>query len=175
MSGGLRAGRRPERPGGLSGGSGAAQHDSDPSGRGLPSSAVHRSRRGVRADVGRWIADVRAADGARPVSWRAIVAVTLLIAGGLLELLAVLGICAMRDAYDRLHYLGLVSFGAFLIGVSIVVRESFSLIGDKALLVGVVLIVSGPIVAQTTARSLLIREHGDWRAQLADSEEVQDE
>ena len=109
------------------------------------------------------------------MSWRAIVAVTLLIAGGLLELLAVLGICAMRDAYDRLHYLGLVSFGAFLIGVSIVVRESFSLIGDKALLVGVVLIVSGPIVAQTTARSLLIREHGDWRAQLADSEEVQDE
>jgi multisubunit Na+/H+ antiporter MnhG subunit len=105
------------------------------------------------------------------VSWRGVVAVVLLIAGGVIELLAVLGLCAMRNAYDRLHYVGLAGFGGLLIGVSIVVRESFSLIGDKALLVGVILIVSGPIVAQTTMRSLLIRELGDWRAKLADKQE----
>jgi multisubunit Na+/H+ antiporter MnhG subunit len=104
------------------------------------------------------------------VNWRSVVAVALVVAGGILELLAVLGLCAMRDVYDRLHYVGLAGFGAFLIGVSIVVRESFSLIGDKALLVGVILIVSGPIVAQTTMRSLLIRQLGDWRAKL-DGEE----
>ncbi|MBV9338901.1 MAG: monovalent cation/H(+) antiporter subunit G, partial [Solirubrobacterales bacterium] len=46
------------------------------------------------------------------MSWRAVVAVILLIAGGLLELIAVLGICVMRDAYDRLHYVGLAGFGA---------------------------------------------------------------
>jgi multisubunit Na+/H+ antiporter MnhG subunit len=105
------------------------------------------------------------------VSWRAVVAVVLLIAGGTLELLAVLGLCTMRNAYDRLHYVGLAGFGGLLIGVAIVVRESFSLIGDKALLVGVMLIVSGPIVAQTTMRSLIIRELGDWRAKLAGKEE----
>ncbi len=101
------------------------------------------------------------------MNWRSVVAVILLISGGLLEVLAVLGLCVMRDVYDRLHYLGLVGFGGLLIGGSVVVRESFSLIGDKALLVGVILIVSGPVVAQTTARSLLIRELGDWRNRLA--------
>jgi multisubunit Na+/H+ antiporter MnhG subunit len=97
------------------------------------------------------------------VSWRAVLAVILLVAGGLLELIAVLGLCAMRDVYDRLHYVGLAGFGALLVSVAIVVRESFSLIGDKALLVGVVLVLAGPILVQTTVRSLLIRELGDWR------------
>ena len=105
------------------------------------------------------------------MSWRHVVSIVLLIAGGALEVLAVLGLCVMRDAYDRMHYVGLVGFGALLIAVAIVVRESFSLIGDKTLLVGLILIVSGPIVAQTTARSLLIRELGDWRAKLEQQEE----
>jgi monovalent cation/proton antiporter MnhG/PhaG subunit len=97
------------------------------------------------------------------MSWRAIVAVVLLITGGLLELIAVLGVCVMRDAYDRLHYPGLASIGAFLMCLAVLVRESFSLIGDKALLVGVILVLTGPVVTQTTVRSLLIRELGDWR------------
>jgi multisubunit Na+/H+ antiporter MnhG subunit len=97
------------------------------------------------------------------VSWRALVAVILLIAGGLLELIAVLGTCVMRDVYDRLHYVGLAGFGALLISVAILIRESFSLVGDKALLVGVVLVLAGPVLVQTTVRSLLIRELGDWR------------
>ena len=97
------------------------------------------------------------------MSWQAVVAVVLLIAGGLLELIAVLGVCVMRDVYDRLHYVGVAGFGALLISVAILVRESFSLIGDKALLVGVLLVLAGPILVQTTVRSLLIRELGDWR------------
>jgi multisubunit Na+/H+ antiporter MnhG subunit len=105
------------------------------------------------------------------VSWRAIIAVILLIAGGLLELIAVLGICVMRDAYDRLHYPGLAGFGAFLICVAVLIRESFSLIGDKALLVGVILVVTGPVLAQTTIRSLLIRELGDWRQKAEEQRE----
>ena len=105
------------------------------------------------------------------MSWRAVVAVILLIAGGLLELIAVLGICVMRDAYDRLHYVGLAGFGALLIGLAVLIRESFSLIGDKALLVGLILVLSGPILAQTTARSLLIRQLGDWRARAREERE----
>jgi multisubunit Na+/H+ antiporter MnhG subunit len=98
------------------------------------------------------------------MTWRAVVAVILVAGGGLLELIAVLGTCVMRDAYDRLHYPGLAGFGALLICLAVLVRESFSLIGDKALLVGVMLVLSGPILTQTTVRSLLIREFGDWRA-----------
>ena len=100
------------------------------------------------------------------MSWRAVVAVILLIAGGVLELLAVLGLCAMRNVYDRLHYVALAGFGACLIAVAILVRESFSLIGDKALLVGVLLVVCGPVLVHTTMRSFLARELGSWRAKL---------
>jgi monovalent cation/proton antiporter MnhG/PhaG subunit len=104
------------------------------------------------------------------VSWRAIVAAILLVVGGSLELVSVLGLCLMRDVYDRLHYVGLAGFGALLMAVAILVRESFSLIGDKSLLVGVVLVVAGPVMVQTTARSLLIRDHGDWRAKVEEVE-----
>jgi multisubunit Na+/H+ antiporter MnhG subunit len=105
------------------------------------------------------------------MSWRSVVAVILLAAGGMLELVAVLGLCVMRSVYDRLHYVGLAGFGALLVAVSIVVRESFSLIGDKALLVGAVLVIAGPIMVQTTARSLLIRERGDFRAGIEEARE----
>jgi monovalent cation/proton antiporter MnhG/PhaG subunit len=97
--------------------------------------------------------------------------VILLIAGGLLELIAVLGICVMRDAYDRLHYPGVAGFGAFLICLGVLIRESFSLIGDKALLVGVILVLTGPVLVQTTVRSLLIRELGDWRTKAQERRE----
>ncbi len=92
------------------------------------------------------------------------IAIVLLVAGGAIELLAVLGLCAMRDVYDRAHYVGLAGFGALLAGIAILVRESFSLIGDKALFVGVVLVLGGPVLVHTTVRSFLIRERGDWRA-----------
>jgi multisubunit Na+/H+ antiporter MnhG subunit len=105
------------------------------------------------------------------MSWRAVVAVILLIAGGLLELIAVLGICVMRDAYDRLHYPGLAAFGALLICLAVLIRESFSLIGDKALLVGLILVLAGPVLVQTTVRSLLIRELGDWKVKARERHE----
>jgi monovalent cation/proton antiporter MnhG/PhaG subunit len=106
------------------------------------------------------------------MSWRQVVALVLLIAGGATQLLAVIGLCAMRDAYDRLHYVSLAGFGALLIAIGVVFRESFSLIGDKALLVGVVFVVTGPVLVQSTARSLLRRELGDWRKK-ADELEVE--
>jgi monovalent cation/proton antiporter MnhG/PhaG subunit len=105
------------------------------------------------------------------MSWRAVVAVILLIAGGLLEMLAVLGVCVMRDAYDRLHYPGLAAFGAFLICLGVLIRESFSLVGDKALLVGLILVLTGPVLVQTSLRSLLIRELGDWRIKARERRE----
>ena len=100
------------------------------------------------------------------MTWREAVAAVLLVAGAGLDLLSVLGLCLMRDAYSRAHYVSLAGFGALVIAVAIVFRESFSLIGDKALLVGVVLVTTGPILIHTTVRSMLTRQHGDWRAQI---------
>jgi multisubunit Na+/H+ antiporter MnhG subunit len=103
------------------------------------------------------------------VSWRTILAPVLLVCGGGLELIAVLGLCALRDLYDRLHYVGLAGYGALLVSIAIVVHSSFSLIGDKALFIGAFLVASGPVLAHVTIRSLLTRERGDWRAQLDDA------
>jgi multisubunit Na+/H+ antiporter MnhG subunit len=92
-----------------------------------------------------------------------VIATVLLVLGVLLELFAVLGLAVMRDVYDRLHYVGLAGYGALLVGISILVRESWSLIGDKALATGGVLVVIGPVLVHTTARSFRTRKRGDWR------------
>ena len=100
-----------------------------------------------------------------------VIATVLLVAGVGLEIFAVIGVAAMRSAFDRLHYVGLASFGALLVGVAILVREGFSIIGDKSLAIGVLLVVVGPVLVHTTARSLRAREHGDWREGIRGFEE----
>jgi multisubunit Na+/H+ antiporter MnhG subunit len=70
----------------------------------------------------------------------------------------------MVDPYDRLHYVSLAGYGALLFGVSILIGESFSLIGDKALLTGELLAVLSPaLVHDAIARGIGTREIGDWR------------
>jgi multisubunit Na+/H+ antiporter MnhG subunit len=84
---------------------------------------------------------------------RPVVQWTLLAGGVLIELIAVLGLSVMRDPYDRLHYVGMAGFGALLTGISILVANGFSLIGDKSLVTGVLLVALGPVVVHVTARS----------------------
>ena len=108
------------------------------------------------------------------MNWRIVVATVLLVSGGAMEVLAVVGLCMMRDLYDRMHFVGLAGYGALLIAVAVVFRESFSLIGDKALLVGVILVLTGPVLVHTTMRSMLTREHGDWRAAIEQASEEDD-
>ena len=98
------------------------------------------------------------------MSWRQVLATVLLVAGCSLEVLAVIGVVAMRDVYDRLHYVSLAGYGALLVSAGIVVRESFSVIGDKSLATGAVLVVLGAFLVHATARSLRVRQCGDWRA-----------
>jgi len=92
-----------------------------------------------------------------------VIATVLLAVGVVLQVFAVLGLSVMRDAFDRLHYVGMAGYGALLIAVAILVRESWSLIGDKALATGALLLLVGPLMVHTTARSLRTRERGDWR------------
>ena len=97
------------------------------------------------------------------MTWRSVAAVALVCAGGGLCVVSTLGLVAMRDWQDRLHYVGLSGFGVFLIALAILVRESFSLIGDKSLVIGLTMLLSGPVVAHVTVRSGRIRTLGDWR------------
>lgn len=97
-----------------------------------------------------------------------LMATIVLIAGVTLQLFAVLGMVVMRNAFDRMHYVGLAGYGALLIGIAILIRESWSLIGDKALATGAVLLLIGPVLVHTTTRSLRTRERGDWRQGIED-------
>lgn len=104
-----------------------------------------------------------------------IAATVLLVLGVGLDVLAVIGVSAMRDAYDRLHYVSLAGYGSLLIGVAILVRASFSLIGDKALATGLIVALLGPVLVHATARSLRMRQHGDWRAGIEGEREEETE
>lgn len=95
---------------------------------------------------------------------RATIATVLLFAGIGVLAVCVLGALVMRDALDRLHCASAAGFGVLLVGIAVVVQESFSLIGNIALLAGVVLVLASPVLAHATARTIRIREHGDWRA-----------
>ena len=67
----------------------------------------------------------------------------------------------MRGAYARLHYTAPGGLGALLIAIAMVVRQGFSLIGDKALLLAVFVLVTSPVLSHVTARAARIRELGD--------------
>ena len=85
----------------------------------------------------------------------------LLIAGVAIELLCCIGVLVMRGPYVRLHYTAPAGVGALLIAIAVVVRQGFSLIGNKALLLAAFVLVTAPVLSHVTARAARIRELGD--------------
>lgn len=94
----------------------------------------------------------------------------LLWAGVVLLLICSAGVLLMRSAYDRLHYSNAASWGVLMVAGAILVRESWSLIGDKALAIGALLAVLSPAVAHATARAGRIRERGAWNPEARERE-----
>jgi multicomponent Na+:H+ antiporter subunit G len=77
-------------------------------------------------------------------------------AGVAVQVFAALGVLLMRDAFDRLHYIGTSSIGVPLICAAVIVAAGPSVIGLKALLVAGFLLVTSPVLAHTTARALYL-------------------
>jgi multisubunit Na+/H+ antiporter MnhG subunit len=99
------------------------------------------------------------------LSFRHVCVLVLLIAGVGVEVVCCLGLVVFRDALDRLHCAGAVSFGLALVAAAVVVQDSFSLVGNKAAALGFALLFANPVLAHVTARTIRIRAHGDWRLQ----------
>jgi len=99
------------------------------------------------------------------VTFKEVVVAILLVLGVALQLLACLGLVVMRDSFARLHYLAPAGFGVVAIAAAILVEESFSVIGDKAIATAAVVLLTGPVLAHVTARSARIRRLGDWKEQ----------
>lgn len=104
------------------------------------------------------------------MTFKDVVVAVLLVLGVGLDLLAVLGVLLMRDNLDRLHYLGPAGFGVALIAAAILVQESFSVVGDEAIVAGAAALFTSPVLVHVTARTERIRRHGHW--QLEDGERV---
>lgn len=102
------------------------------------------------------------------MTWRSAASVVLLSIGVGLGVIATLGLVVMRDWMDRVHYAGLSSLGVVFVALAVLVRESFSLIGDKALLTAVVMLVAAPIGNHVILRSGRVRTLGDWRRNVDD-------
>jgi monovalent cation/proton antiporter MnhG/PhaG subunit len=95
----------------------------------------------------------------------------LLVLGVGIQVLSAVGVLVMRDAYDRLHYVGSAGVGGALVAVAVTVRESFSLIGNKALLIAFFFLVTGPVLVHATARAARVREHGGWAVKESEVDE----
>jgi multisubunit Na+/H+ antiporter MnhG subunit len=97
--------------------------------------------------------------------------VVLVFIGVGLGVIATLGVVVMRDWQDRVHYGGLSALGVVFVALSVLVRESFSLIGDKALATGLLMLVAAPIAGHVIMRSGRIRTLGDWRRNVDETVE----
>jgi multisubunit Na+/H+ antiporter MnhG subunit len=82
------------------------------------------------------------------------IATALLVAGVAVELLACAGVVLMRDALDRLHYTGAGTLAALLLAAAVLVRDSFSLIGNKAILLAAFVFVTTPVLTHFTAQAI---------------------
>jgi multicomponent Na+:H+ antiporter subunit G len=78
----------------------------------------------------------------------------LVAAGVAIQVFACVGVVLMRDALDRLHYVGASAVGIALVAAGVIVAEGPSLIGLKALVTAAFLLVTGPVMAHATARAI---------------------
>lgn len=97
------------------------------------------------------------------MTWRSVASVVLVCLGVGLGLIATLGIVVMRDWQDRVHYAGLACISVVPVALAVLVRESFSTIGDKALVTALIMLFVGPIAGHVILRSGRERTLGDWR------------
>lgn len=99
------------------------------------------------------------------MSARHILADIFLWLGVVLILIACLSMVVMRSAYDRLHFSSPATLGVLCVALAVLIQESFSLVGDKALLVALLVLLGSPLLTQAAGRAARTRQHGDWRLQ----------
>jgi multisubunit Na+/H+ antiporter MnhG subunit len=100
-------------------------------------------------------------------------AVDVLVAGGVAaQLVCCLGLLAMRNAIDRLHYAGAAAtVGPALIAAAVCVREGLvSSQGLNAVLIALLLAFGSAAVAGATARVIRLRGRGTLDSTPAERE-----
>jgi multicomponent Na+:H+ antiporter subunit G len=94
------------------------------------------------------------------------IVVGLLLSGAVaVELACSLALFVAKDSFDRLHFLGpAATLGPLLVVSALVIENALSTNGVKAILTGVLLFLTGPIVTHATGRAARVRQYGHWQA-----------
>jgi multisubunit Na+/H+ antiporter MnhG subunit len=79
-------------------------------------------------------------------------------------LAAAVGLLAMRDTYQRVHYLTpLALIAPLLLGLAVLVQSGYSSSSSVTWLALLFVVIAGPFLSHATMRAIRIRETGDWR------------
>lgn len=89
-------------------------------------------------------------------------------------LVSCIGLLVAPTVLDRLHFLGPSVLGGVCLAVAVLVQNSFSLVGDQALLVAFLLLVCSPVLTHAAARAARAVDHGTWRIRPDESVEFRE-
>lgn len=79
-------------------------------------------------------------------------------------LTSTLGIVAMKDPFDKLHYVTPAALIApVLVALAVTVHEGWDEITTETWLTVLFVAATSPVLAHATARAARIRQRGDWR------------
>lgn len=109
------------------------------------------------------------------MSARDIVIDVFLILGVAIVLVSCLGLVAFRGVHERLHFTAPATLGTVCIAIAVLTKESFSLVGNKTILIAVFLLTVAPIVTHAIGRAARTAEHGDWAIQPGESVKIEDD
>jgi multisubunit Na+/H+ antiporter MnhG subunit len=95
---------------------------------------------------------------------RQIVTDVLLALAVLVVAASAVGVLAMRDAAQRLHFVTPAAVVApVLVAVAIFVRQGLDENTGETLVALFFMVVAGPYLSHATIRAIRVCEHGDWR------------
>lgn len=103
---------------------------------------------------------------------RDVAVAVLLVVGVGAQLLGCIGVALMRNPFDRLHYTGASILAAVGIAAAVLVREGFSVIADKGLMLAAVVLVTSPVIVQAIGRAARVNERGSLDVGGGDVERV---
>jgi multisubunit Na+/H+ antiporter MnhG subunit len=90
--------------------------------------------------------------------------------------LSSVGVLAMRDAYQRLHYVTPMSLLAPVsIGVAILLQSGWSSRSAQTWLAIGFMAIASPFLSHATMRAMRVRETGDWRLTRPDQADQADQ
>lgn len=93
----------------------------------------------------------------------------LLGIGVLSSLIGASGVLAMKDLYEKLHYLSMpATIGVGCFSLAIVVDKHFSTAGIKATIIFVVILLMNAVLTHATARAARVRQFGRWIADVTE-------